>query len=190
MGGAGAAGGGQQTSAESVQAASTIVQFIAAVRPGLFRKLRLADDPNAQGQSGGPAASTSTELPMAIAREIQTPLPVLRPDQTLQWNIANQFEGRISRQLTVAEHVALHEGIHAALYTLMQGDAAGRRAIMELNVMDAMSSEGVLLLLTCLRTALLEAPPPIMPQWLDNTLEDLKSRCVVASVLITAQFPQ
>ena len=103
-----------------------IVEFIAAVRSDLFARLGI--------NSGGAASSSgaSSSIPTAIAYEVITPpAPLLDSNQSLQWNFAHQFEGRLKRPLSLGEHVALHEGMSAALATHAPGNADFRRAVLE-----------------------------------------------------------
>ena len=99
-----------------VDAASTIVQFVAAVRSSLFTQLHI-------NSAASPSGGASSSIPTAIAYEVTVPpAPLLDPAQSLLWNLAHQFEGRLGRSLTVGEHVVLHEGMIAALAVHVFGD--------------------------------------------------------------------
>ena len=176
---------GSSSSASSVDAASTIVQFVAAIRGNLFARLRM--DAGGASSSGGGASSS---IPTTIAYEVVTPpAPLLDPNQSLMWNLAHQFEGRLERPLSLGEHVALHEGMGAALAVHVAGSADTRRSILESPLLVAMSTGGVLQLLACVQEALAEAgPPQLTDLWMDEIIQAVSGRCTAIAALSVGEL--
>ena len=180
--GQGGSGGGV---ASDVEAASTIAQCTAAVRAQLFARLKLTD----AAPGGGAAAGSSSDLPTAMAYEIvdDAAMPPMDPNQTLQWNIANQIEGRLGRALSLGQLVATHEAMGANLRLVVGGDVDTRRAILERPLLAAMTTRGVLLLLSGLQDALAEAPPYVGdPAWLDGVLLSVGQRVTALAQALAA----
>ena len=105
-----------------VEAASTIVQFVAALRAELFRRLQIAS-----GGSSSAADAGSSTLATVVAHEIAPDaLPLLRPDESLQANVATQLGAWVGHPLSLGQHVALNHALVGALSMLLSLDERDR----------------------------------------------------------------
>ena len=171
-------GGGGGGGASDVEAASTIVQCVEAVRSELFRRLRVAGD----GASSSADHAGSSSMATAVAYEIHAaPLPMLQPNESLQSNVASLFEAWLSRTMSLGQHVAMYEAMGSALSVLIDGDANRRRAVLESQLLVALTTRGVLLLLAAIQEALASTPP--IPTAFDAALQSVAARATAYATI-------